>query len=40
MPKYVIERELPGAGSLTKDQLREVAQKSNGVLKELGPQIQ
>lgn len=40
MPKYVIERELPGAGSLSKDQLRELAKKSNGVLKELGPQIQ
>jgi hypothetical protein len=40
MPKYVIERELPGAGSLTRDQLKEVAKKSNGVLKELGPQIQ
>ena len=40
MPKYVIERELPGAGSLTKDQLREIAKKSNGVIKELGPQIQ
>jgi hypothetical protein len=40
MPKYVIERELPGAGSLTRDQLKDVAKKSNGVLKELGPQIQ
>ena len=40
MPKYVIERELPGAGSLTRDELKEVAKKSNGVLKELGPQIQ
>ncbi len=40
MPKYVIERELPGAGKLTKDQLSEIAKKSNGVLKELGPQIQ
>lgn len=40
MPKYVIERELPGAGQLTKEDLRELAQKSNSVLKELGPQIQ
>jgi hypothetical protein len=40
MPKYVIEREVPGAGDLTRDQLREMAQKSNGVLKDLGPQIQ
>jgi hypothetical protein len=40
MPKYVIERELPGAGSLTRDQLKELAKTSNGVLKELGPQIQ
>ena len=40
MPKYVIEREIPGAGSLSTDQLREVAQTSCNVLKELGPQIQ
>lgn len=40
MPKYVIERELPGAGKLTREQLREVAQKSNGVLQTLGPKIQ
>ena len=40
MPKYVIERELPGAGKLTREQLREVAQKSNGVLHTLGPKIQ
>lgn len=40
MPKYVIERELPGAGKLTREQLREVAQKSNGVLQSLGPKIQ
>ena len=37
MPKYVIERELPGAGKMTREQLREVAQKSNGVLQTLGP---
>ena len=40
MPKFVIERELPGAGRLTAKELQGVAEKSNGVLCELGPQIQ
>ena len=40
MPKYVIERELPGAGSLSAEQLQGISQKSCGVLKELGPQVQ
>ncbi len=40
MPKYIIERELAGAGILTPDQLRSISQKSCGVLKKLGPQIQ
>ena len=40
MPKYVIERELPGAGALSADQLQAVAQKSCSVLERLGPQIQ
>jgi hypothetical protein len=40
MPQYVIERTLPGAGKLTPEQLKGVAQKSNSVLKDLGPQIQ
>lgn len=40
MPKYVIERELPGAGKLTTNQLRAVSQKSCGVLNAMGPQIQ
>jgi len=40
MPKYVIERELPGAGSLSADELRAVSQRSCGVLNRLGPQIQ
>jgi hypothetical protein len=40
MPKYVIERDLPGAGKLTSEQLQGVAQKSCGVLTKLGPQIQ
>jgi hypothetical protein len=40
MPKFVIERELPGAGRMTPQELNAVAQKSNGVLERLGPQIQ
>jgi len=40
MPKYVIERELPGAGKLTSDQLQAISQKSCGVINHLGPQIQ
>jgi hypothetical protein len=40
MPKFVIERDLPGAGKLTAADLKGVAQKSCGVLKGLGPQIQ
>jgi Protein of unknown function (DUF4242) len=40
MPKYVIERELPGAGKLSEDQLHAISQKSCGVLNKLGPQIQ
>ena len=40
MPKYVIERELPGAGKLSEDELRAVSQKSCGVLSRLGPEIQ
>jgi hypothetical protein len=40
MPKYVIEREIPNAGSLTQDQVQAISQKSCGVLKNLGPQIQ
>jgi Protein of unknown function (DUF4242) len=40
MPKFVIEREIPGAGSLTYAQLREVSQKSVNVLKGMGPAIQ
>jgi hypothetical protein len=39
MPKYVIERELPGAGKLSSDELRGLSQKSCGVLKGLGPEI-
>lgn len=40
MPKYVIERELPGAGKLTAPQLKQISQTSCGVLQALGPQIQ
>jgi Nickel responsive protein SCO4226-like len=40
MPKYVIERELPGAGELTSQQLQAISQKSCGVLRNLGPEIQ
>ncbi len=40
MPKYVIERKLPNAGQLTPDELKAIAQKSNSVLHEMGPEIQ
>ena len=40
MPKYVIEREIPGAGKLTAEQLRGISQKSCGVLRNLGPTVQ
>jgi hypothetical protein len=39
MPKYVIERELPGAGKLSEDELRTISQKSNTVIRDLGPEI-
>jgi hypothetical protein len=40
MPKYVIEREIPNAGSLSQEQIQAISQKSCGVLKNLGPQVQ
>ncbi len=40
MPKYVIEREIPGAGKLSPEQLQGISQKSCGVLQGMGPQIQ
>jgi Protein of unknown function (DUF4242) len=40
MPKFVIEREIPDAGKLSPEQLRAISQKSCGVLREMGPQIQ
>ena len=39
MPKYVIERDLPGAGKLSLEELKAVSQKSCGVLRNLGPEI-
>jgi len=39
MPQYVIEREIPGAGSLSDEALQESAKKSNSVLSEMGPEI-
>jgi hypothetical protein len=40
MPKYVIERDIPGAGKLSVGELRAISQKSCGVLSKMGPQIQ
>jgi hypothetical protein len=40
VPKFVIEREIPGAGRLTTQQLRVISQASNGIVHTLGPQIQ
>jgi cell division inhibitor SulA len=40
MPKYVIEREIPGAGNLSAPELQAISQKSCSVLNGLGPQIQ
>jgi hypothetical protein len=40
MPKFVIERNLPGAGQLSSQDLRAISQKSCGVLRHMGPQIQ
>ncbi len=40
MPKFVIEREIPNAGKLSPEELRDISQKSCGVLRNLGPQIQ
>jgi hypothetical protein len=39
MPKYMIERELPGAAQLSTEELRTISQKSNKVISELGPDI-
>ena len=40
MPKFVIEREIPGAGKLSAAELQAISQKSCGVLRQMGPQIQ
>ncbi len=40
MPRYLIERETPGAGDLSEEDLLAVSQKSCGVLRSMGPQIQ
>jgi hypothetical protein len=40
MPRFVIEREIPGAGKLSQQELHAIAQKSCGVLQEMGPRIQ
>ena len=40
MPKYIIEREIPGAGKLSASELQGISAKSCGVLRELGPSIQ
>ena len=40
MPKFVVERDIPGAGNLTRDELREISQLSCRVLSRLGPEIQ
>jgi len=40
MPKYIIEREIPGAGNLSHQELQQISQKSCGILKQMGPQIQ
>ncbi|HCC57434.1 MAG TPA: DUF4242 domain-containing protein [Solibacterales bacterium] len=40
MPKFLIEREIPGAGKLSGEQLQQISQKSCGVLRSMGPQIQ
>lgn len=40
MPKYIIEREIPGAGRLSNEELHGIAQKSCGILNDMGPKIQ
>ena len=40
MPKFVIERNIPGAGKLTQEELAHISQKSCSVLRKLGPQVQ
>jgi hypothetical protein len=40
MPKYIVERNIPGAGKLTSDELAAISQKSCSVLQQMGPRIQ
>jgi hypothetical protein len=40
MPKFVIERNIPGAGKLTPEQFNAISQKSCSVIREIGPQVQ
>lgn len=40
MPKFIIERELPGAGALPPQELKAISQKSCDVLREMGPEVQ
>jgi Protein of unknown function (DUF4242) len=40
MPRFIIEREIPGAGALSAQELQGISQTSCGVLRELGPQVQ
>jgi hypothetical protein len=40
MPKYIIEREIPGAGKLNQQELQQISQKSCCILKDMGPKIQ
>lgn len=40
MPKYIIEREIPGAGDLSEEELKGISQKSCSILQNMGPQIQ
>ncbi|MGH9907269.1 MAG: DUF4242 domain-containing protein [Pyrinomonadaceae bacterium] len=40
MPKFVIEREIPGLGKLSDAELRDISQKSLKILKDMGPEIQ
>ena len=40
MPKFVIERNIPGAGKLTPEQLKGISQKSCSVIRTIGPQVQ
>jgi hypothetical protein len=40
MPKFVIERQIPGIGKVSREELKAISQKSSEVLRELGPEIQ